>query len=170
MNFRKSAIVLAGGIVIVCCVLYFSSTSDVEKIEAMYQEYKKQFPGIDDISVEELIELQAREDVVLVDVREPREREVSMIPAATSVEEFEGNLEKYKGMTVVSYCTIGHRSGLYTQKLQARKLRALNLKGSVLSWAHAGLKFVDKQGKETRRVHVCGAKWNLLPEGYRGIW
>ena len=29
---------------------------------------------------------------------------------------------------------------------------------------------VDADGQPTKRVHIYGAKWNLLPEGYEAVW
>lgn len=159
-----------------CFVLVSSACSDstddrakLEKINAMYQEYKKSFPHVEDLSVEELLAMQTREKVVLVDVRDPVEREASMIPGAVSADEFERDIEEFTNSTVVTYCTIGSRSGLYAKGLQAKGMRVFNLKGSILAWAHAGRKLVNDEG-ETRRVHVYGPGWNLLPQGYEGVW
>ncbi len=141
-----------------------------EQMLEMYQAYKsKSFPNIPDISVEEYLKLKKEEKVVLVDVREPREQEVSMIPGAITKKEFEKDIKKYKNNIIVLYCTIGYRSGLYTQKLVKKNYKVMNLIGSVLAWAHAGQPFIGPKG-ETRRVHVYGKKWNLLPRGYEGVW
>ena len=76
----------------------------------------------------------------------------------------------YQSKKVVCYCTVGGRSGVYTEKLRRKGMDAVNLKGSVLAWANAGKEFVDSKGSETRAVHVSGAKWNVLPHAYSGIW
>ena len=62
------------------------------------------------------------------------------------------------------------KSAQYTQKLLADDFDAYNLGAGILAWVHAGRPVVDPQGAETRRVHVYGAKWDLLPEGYEGVW
>ena len=46
---------------------------------------------------------------------------------------------------------------------------AVNLKGSILPWVHAGQELVDDTGP-TRRVHVHGREWGLLPAGYEPVW
>lgn len=145
------------------------SRTELETIEQLYQKYKQSFPQVPEISVADLLAHKLDPNVVLVDVRPPLERSVSMIPHAVSLEEFERRIDRYRGHMIVSYCTIGHRSGLYTKKLKADKLQAFNLKGGVLAWAHARQKFVDAQG-ETTNVHVYGPQWNLLPDGYQGKW
>jgi rhodanese-related sulfurtransferase len=105
---------------------------------------------------------------VLVGVREPRERRVSMLPGAISRQDFERDSARYRSWVVVPYCTIGLRSGFCTRKLRGQGFEARNLAGSVLAWAHAGLPF-EAEGKATRRVHVYSAEWSLLPRGYEPV-
>jgi len=106
--------------------------------------------------------------VLLVDVREPHERRVSMLPGAITKEEFERNRARYRSWVVVPYCTIGLRSGIYTRDLRRQGFEVRNLAGSALAWAHAGLPF-EARGEATRRVHVFNADWNLLPRGYEPV-
>lgn len=139
------------------------------RIYEMYEGYKKSFPDTPDVSVEELIAMRENSDIVLVDRREKKEQEVSMIPGAITSDEFEKNIEQYKDKPIVVYCTIGSRSGKYARRLIKKGMRAYNLKGSILAWTHAGKELVS-EGEETRRVHVYGRKWNLAPEGYEAVW
>jgi sodium/bile acid cotransporter 7 len=76
--------------------------------------------------------------------------------------------EAYRDHLVISYCTIGYRSGELAQKLQKKDIPVLNLGGGILAWLHAGGK-VYKQGKAVNRVHVYGKKWNLAPSAYKSI-
>jgi rhodanese-related sulfurtransferase len=144
--------------------------SNIERINTLYLQSKQEFAETPEISAEELLEKTKTGTVVLVDNREREERDVSMIPGAISAQSFESDIEKYADTTVVVYCTIGDRSGHYTKKLRSRGIDAYNLKGGVLAWAHAGGTFVDGHGNTTNRVHVYGAKWNLLPEDYSAVW
>ena len=140
------------------------------KMEKMYESYKQEaFPDILSITVEQFLQWQKREKIVLVDVRKPEEREVSMIPSAIPVEEFEKHLDEYKNHKIIYYCTIGYRSGLHTKEAQQKNLNAYNLRGGVLAWAHARQTFVDSEG-ESLDVHVYGRKWNLTPQGYNPVW
>ena len=152
------------------CTRAEDSMSDIAKVNALYRESKLDFPRIPDISAAELIERMKAEKIVLVDDRAEAEQRVSMIPGAISVPDFESDIDSYADTTVVAYCTIGDRSGHYTQELRRQGIEAYNLKGGVLSWSHAGGSFVDGRGEETNRVHVYGPKWNLLAEGYVPIW
>lgn len=112
--------------------------------------------------------LKGKKNLVLVDVRSPKERKVSMIPGAISREAFE-QLPKDPQRTVVSYCTIGYRSGKFTEALRKDGVQAFNLEGSILAWVLGGGQVVDAKGP-TKRVHVYGPRWNLLPEGYQAVF
>ncbi len=143
--------------------------SKLQTIETNYQKSQRKFKEVPEISAEELLQRIGQADLVLVDVREPYEREVSMLPGAITSQQFEQDPSAYQGKTVVTYCTIGHRSGLYAQKLCAAGCDVLNLKGSVLSWTHVGGEFFDTNGP-TKRVHINNPKANLIAEGYDPVW
>ena len=140
------------------------------KIEALYEEFRPDFPDAEEIDVEGFLKLQARGEVLLVDVREDHERAVSTIPGAMSKEAFEEIKNDLRDVPVVVHCTIGYRSARYVESLKDQGVDAYNLKGSILSWVHAGQPVVDPEGNETKRVHVYGERWNLLPEGYEAVW
>jgi len=106
---------------------------------------------------------------VFVDVREPEEQRVSMLPGAITEQELLKNIQKYKDRILIGYCTISYRSGKLAQKLRDRGIVMLNLRGGMLAWVHAGGRVYDANG-ETRRIHVYGRKWNLIPEGYEAVW
>ncbi|MCP9931644.1 rhodanese-like domain-containing protein [Cyanobium sp. AMD-g] len=126
------------------------------------------FPGQPEMTVAEWLARPKDRPAVLVDVREPHERRVSMLPGAITKEDFERNSARYSSWVVVPYCTIGLRSGIYTRELRGRGFEVRNLAGSALAWAHTGLPF-EASGKATRRVHVYNADWNLLPRGYEPV-
>jgi len=142
----------------------------------------KAFPKTEDISSVELKSMMSKQKVVLVDVRTPAEQKVSMIPTAIRKETFERTRDAYTDHTIVAYCTIGYRSGLYVKELHGKGdceagglkgggLKALNLRGSILDWSLEGYPLVDeKTGLETKRVHVYGETWNLVGEGYQAEW
>ena len=140
------------------------------RIEEMFQESRKLFPEVPLVLPAELATLQAKEKIVLVDVREPAERAVSILPSAISKADFERTRDAHRGDKVVAYCTIGHRSGLYAKDLRRQGIDAHDLAGSILAWTHAGLPLVGPDGAPTRRVHVNGSKWNLVADGYEGVW
>lgn len=147
-----------------------SDAQKTERVRTLYQEYRKSFPTIQSVTVEELRQLQSgSRQVVLVDVRQPEEMEVSMIPGAIAARTFEGDAESYRGAIVVPYCTVGYRSGLYTRELADAGWDARNLEGSILAWTLAGFPLEDADGA-THRVHVYGRTWNLAGEDFVTIW
>ncbi len=140
-----------------------------QRIDELYAEYRASFPDVPEMTVEQLLAGRTTDDLVLVDVREPAEQEVSMIPGAIPVRQFEAEGKRHEAKRIVVYCTIGYRSGLYARKLNELGQRIFNLKGGILAWAHAGGAVVDLNG-QTNRVHVYGREWNLLPCGYEAVW
>lgn len=137
----------------------------------MYVEYKVDaFASVPDLTVANLQVIESDQPIALVDCREDAERAVSMIPGAISKAQFEASPEAYRNHRVVIYCTVGYRSGVYAKDLIGRDFDAINLIGGVLAWAHAGNTFVDPGGNQTRRVHVYGPTWDLLPYGYVSVF
>ena len=107
---------------------------------------------------------------MLVDARTPEEQAVSMLPGAITQQEFERRAEDFKGRRVVAYCTIGYRSGEYTEALRADGWDAHNLSGSILAWTHAGQPLETPDGAPTKRLHIYGPKWDLAAEGYETVY
>ena len=140
-----------------------------QKVTDMYNGYKKQFPAVHDISAQKVMALMAEGNTVFIDIREPREQQVSMLPGAITEKEFINNPAKYKDAVKIAYCTISYRSGKFAQKLQKKGIPVYNLKGGILAWVHDGGKVYDLNG-ETHRIHVYGRKWNLGPKRYEAIW
>ena len=140
-----------------------------QKVTDMYNGYKKQFPEVQDISAQKVMTLMAEGNAVLIDIREPREQKVSMLPGAITEKEFISDPAKYKDAVKIAYCTISYRSGKFAQKLQKKGIPVYNLKGGILAWVHDGGKVYDQNG-ETHRIHVYGRKWNLGPKRYQAVW
>ena len=153
-------------------LLLESETDKQNAIATMYREFAREFSEVEGISVEQLQQLQQQEkNIVLVDVRTPKERGVSIIPGAITKEEFETNLEKYDNgkNIIVAYCTIGYRSGKYADGWRKQGINILNLEGSLLAWSHIKGKLVNDSGR-TNRVHVFGRQWQLTADNYQPVW
>ncbi|MDQ2999663.1 MAG: rhodanese-like domain-containing protein [Fibrobacterota bacterium] len=114
-------------------------------------------------------------NLILIDVRQPREQEVSMLPHALTTSQFAAiyapGIPKHKRLVV--YCTIGYRSGKYAAELSKQGIKAENLEGGVLAWSFAGGKFRVKDAKgdwmETNRIHVYDPEWNIVHPDYVGV-
>jgi rhodanese-related sulfurtransferase len=142
----------------------------LEQIETMYAEYREDFPDVKEISPQGVADRQKSGDLVLVDVRTQEEQAVSMLPGAITAEAFAAAEETYRDKAVITYCTIGARSGVYADELRQKGFDVCNLKGSLLAWTHAGLPLKDAAGQDTKRVHVYGKTWDLAAEGYEAVW
>jgi sodium/bile acid cotransporter 7 len=140
-----------------------------QKVTDMYNGYKKQFPEVRDISAQKVMALMAEGNAVFIDIRDPREQQVSMLPGAITEKEFINDSAKYKDAVKIAYCTISYRSGKFAQKLQKKGIPVYNLRGGILAWVHDGGKVYDQNG-ETHRIHVYGRKWNLGPKRYQAVW
>jgi sodium/bile acid cotransporter 7 len=146
-----------------------SDSEKSAKVMAMYGDYKKDFPGVQDIEPAEAMRLFQAGQALFIDVRKQKEQAVSMLPGAVTEKQFLKDPEPYRDRTLIGYCTISYRSGKLAEKLKARGITLLNLKGGLLAWVYAGGRVYDKNG-ETQRIHVYGKKWNLGPKDYEGIW
>ncbi len=147
-----------------------TNATRLEQIETMYAEYREDFPDVKEISPQGVADRQKSGGVVLVDVRTPEEQAVSMLPGAITAEAFAAAEDTYRDKTVVTYCTIGARSGIYADELRQKGFDVCNLKGSLLAWTHAGLLLKDADGHDTKRVHVYGKTWDLAADGYEAVW
>jgi rhodanese-related sulfurtransferase len=153
-----------------CGTADLSEAEKAARITELYAGYRAEFPEAPELSVEELLDrLRGPGEVVLVDVRTDSEREISMIPGSMSRLEYEQLRSDLGEHTVVTYCTIGYRSGLYTEELRQQGWDAYNLEGSILAWTHAGQE-LESDGKKTRRLHVYGNRWDLAADGYETVW
>mmetsp|Transcript_38764 Transcript_38764/g.74464 ORF Transcript_38764/g.74464 Transcript_38764/m.74464 type:complete len:189 (-) Transcript_38764:100-666(-) len=142
--------------------------------EKFMKAHSKTFGGAT-ISMEEAKELERKgQRVVFVDIRTPAEQEVSRFPKSIDEEEFWKNKDSYKDSHVVSYCTIGFRSGVFAQKL--KKLgypHVYNGEGVVL-WTYdeaTQLVHREKDGSEVpvKKVHVYGNEWDLAADSYETV-
>jgi rhodanese-related sulfurtransferase len=151
---------------------YAFSQSDSEKkqkIENMISEFS---PGgsVFEIDAAAAMTIFSEKNVVFLDVRNEYEMSVSIIPGAITKKSFEENQILYKNSNIIAYCTIGYRSAKYVERWNKKGFYMRNLRGSLLLWSHAGGPLIDSEGKPTRRVHVNGKKWNLVPSTYQGVY
>ncbi|KAL0021792.1 hypothetical protein WJX77_001123 [Trebouxia sp. C0004] len=140
----------------------------------MYDESQKAFPAVQDITCNQLQDLlQASDPVVLVDVRSPDEQQVSVLPGnVVRKEDFDSHQQEYANHKIVTYCTIGARSGKYAQQLVDQGVpQVYNLRGSIIAWTQEGYPLVkgDKSQTPTTQVHTFGKQWDLVGDGYQSI-
>lgn len=157
------------------------------KARALMQQSSDMFPKCPVITTTELILLMdgsaesadnvIRKSLILVDIRSQEERDVSMIPGAITVEDFEAlvktNPEVVKSRLIVPYCTIGYRSGKWGTHLveQHGFTNVRNGEGIVL-WTYESSNLVSKKGdviEPSMTVHTFGSSWDLAADGFSTI-
>ena len=100
-----------------------------------YALVKLEFEDIPEFSGTSLHQLSRNNNdsgYIIVDVRTPEERNVSIIDGAIDQESFERNRSVYQNQRIIVYCTIGYRSGFYTRSLRQEGFDAYNLSEGIL--------------------------------------
>ena len=105
-----------------------------------------------------------QDQFVLVDVRSKAETDISMIPGALTISEFERTEKQHQGKTVIVYCTVGVRSGRYASKLIQEGWDARNYEGSILDWCENKFPLATYDGKATKRVHTFSHRYSVAGE------
>jgi rhodanese-related sulfurtransferase len=86
---------------------------------------------------------------LVVDVREPYEREAGRIPGTRHIEmeRLASQAESIpRDRPVVFQCRLGARSGLATRAFRAAGWEAFNLRGGIQAWVDAGLEIEPEGG------------------------
>ena len=148
-----------------------------EKARSMMREYVSKFPDVEVISsneIKSLLQNSSRPHVVLIDVREKEEVEVSKIPGAITMEEFnrmtDENMISKEETICIPYCTMGYRSGKFATEIKNHGFKNVRNGEGIVLWTYAkgDLVTTDATGAEvsTKRVHTYGAQWNLVSPEY----
>jgi rhodanese-related sulfurtransferase len=170
IQLPKSLMVLVS-LLVIPTILFSAELADSDKKRIVYQmfsEYSKEFPSVKVLEVKQAMRLAESRERVVVDVREAEEIDVSIIPGAITQKSFLGLPDKFKNKTIVAYCTIGYRSGIFAREMKKSGIAVYNLKGGILAWTLEGGNVYDSNGI-ARRIHVYGEKWAYPPKGYEAV-
>lgn len=127
------------------------------------------------IKASELKSILEDSNLILIDVRQSKELDISILPHALSTAQFAA---RYRtgipaGSRIVVYCTIGYRSGRYAEQLAAMGIKCENLEGGILMWSFAGGPLLAKNANDewvaTNRIHVYDSEWNIVHPDYLGV-
>ena len=108
-----------------------------------------------------------RDDVLLLDAREPEEYAVAHIPGAVRFPP-SGAPPAWldtiaRDRPVVVYCSVGYRSEGVARALgEAGFTEVANLYGSIFDWVERGLPVVDSAGRPTDEIHTYNRRWGRL--------
>jgi rhodanese-related sulfurtransferase len=116
-------------------------------------------------------------EVLLLDVREKQEFEVSHIPGAQWAGYNDFDISAYdeisKDQPIVVYCSVGYRSEKVGETLRnAGYSNVRNLYGSLFEWVNQGNVVEEKGGHPTTRIHTYNRKWSqwMFNENYVKVW
>lgn len=153
----------------------------LEACQRMSTHYQEKFPVIPALKSTEFLAKYNPENVILIDCRTRPERAVSMIQGAIPMEGL--NLletlqtKNDKKKTIITYCSVGYRSGLEAQHIQdtlhGDDVMVMNLDG-ILAYTHAlqqhpssGPPLIDPStGQVTKEVHSFSHQWDCAAEDY----
>ena len=105
----------------------------------------------------------AGKPILLLDVREAEEFAAGAIPSALllppgQVDEF---VPEDSENRIVTYCTVGYRSGRAAASLEKRLGRPVyNLSGGIIKWFNQGGQIIDSSGRLSDSVHPFNPDWN----------
>lgn len=132
--------------------------------EHITSEIEDKFDHVEHISVAEFInKTKNNNDLVIIDVRNKNEYAVSHIPGAihmTDPKEIAAVAVQHEKEVIV-YCSVGYRSAIVAQKLQALDVHVVNLQGSIFAWANQRLPLYNSAGV-TKDVHPYNQHWGQL--------
>jgi rhodanese-related sulfurtransferase len=176
MKPKRMILLFSGFLIVFLCLADITSgdpeMSDAKKkdiVYGMYADYKNEFPQVRDISPQQAMALLNQGRVVFVDTRKMAEMAVSTLPGAVSQQDFLNHISRHQDKTVVAYCTISYRSGIFARDMAGKGVSIANLQGGILAWSLEGGKVYDDGGNPVKRVHVYGDKWDYPPAGYESI-
>lgn len=161
--------------IVIALSLFFSVTvmgaeQLTKKLSNIHQNIVDDYDNVDHIHAEQLLNLD-KDDVIIFDVREKKEYQVSHLDEAIQVdpslgpEEFlEQHGEAIKGKIVIYYCSVGRRSSKFASRVnQISQNENYNLTGGIFHWRNAEMPLVDNNSI-TDVVHPYNLYWGRLVE------
>ena len=151
----------------------FSLAAENKALSGKHKKIIKAFPSVQHVSADELGKMQA-DDIVVFDVREPEEYNVSHIEGAIlvapkiSAEDFIATYgEMVEDKTVVLYCSVGHRSSVLAEKVQTQLTAAssgavYNLEGGLFKWHNESMPLVTTNAEPTEYIHPYNFYWGRM--------
>lgn len=133
------------------------------------QAIRRQFPHVSHISPSALADWLQQDQLpqpILLDARSPAEYAVSHLLQAqlvSSPEQLRPVLQQERSTPIVVYCSVGYRSAVLAQQLQAEGFTNVqNLEGSLFEWVNEH-RPVYRGQQPVQQVHPYSALWrNLL--------
>jgi rhodanese-related sulfurtransferase len=144
-------------------------------LDTIHKLLESDYQSVTHISAADFSSLE-RDEVVVFDVREPEEFQVShivgaiqLMPNIGPIEFFEEYGDLLKDKKIVFYCSVGRRSSELASRLGDAPFEygaesSKNLIGGVFSWVNQGRQLSSSSQTVTRRVHPYNSYWGRLVE------
>lgn len=155
--------------------LAVTACGDEIDMESIKKKTKKQFPDLIHVEPEKVQTwLNEKEKVILLDVREKAEFQVSHLQGAKNVSPDAGAdgvlksllADKPADVKVVLYCSVGVRSANMAKRLADAGVKEIyNMNGSIFQWANEGRPVFQGEKdneKKVDKVHPYNRKWGKL--------
>lgn len=171
IDMKKTTLLLILGMLwLGACAKPVPVAPSADPLHDIKQTVRTKFPSVQQLSTNELdawLKDTNRTQPLLLDARAPHEFAVSQLRGARNDAQIEAALQDYpKDQPIVSYCSVGYRSSVLSEKLMQRGFtKVYNLEGSIFQWANEG-RPVYKGEQIVRQVHPYDVKWGqmLKPE------
>jgi rhodanese-related sulfurtransferase len=151
-------------VLVLCAIAAVAQTIGWRLIDA---KIRRDFPHVRRITTAELARClndRSRPAPLLLDVRTRAEYDVSHLAGAQQISPDAGvdALHVARDRPVVTYCSVGYRSGRFADRLVAAGFTDVaDLEGSIFRWANEGRPLFDARGTALK-VHPYNRAWGLL--------
>lgn len=170
---RPGHLLLTILIVLGIAVAGFSWLSRGNELADVHARIQVDFPAVEHISAADFAEF-TEQDVVVFDVREPEEFDVShiegaiLLPPETPVEHFLAEHgSRVAGKRVIFYCSVGVRSSQYAEQAQSRlrelgAAQVVNLEHGLFGWHNEARALISYSSSSTDLIHPYDQFWGRL--------
>lgn len=156
------------------CSVPLAASGEAESPNSLRQAIDAQHPGvpwIDTATLAQWLTQPQGRQVVLLDVREVAEFDVSHLRGARRVSPEAREMAALRlprTATIIVYCSVGYRSAALGQRLRAAGYQQVyNLQGGIFQWANEG-RSLHRGSTSVNQVHPYDREWGrLLLERYR---
>ena len=142
-------------------------------LDAVHADIVSDHKSVAQLSPDDLLKLETS-DIILLDIREPKEYAVSRLPGAVwvnpsaSAETALLQMGDVTGKKIVVYCSVGRRSSIFAEREQEALMKmgatsVENLERGIFGWHNEARELVDANGT-TDVVHPYDAVWKRYVE------
>ncbi|MFV8225598.1 rhodanese-like domain-containing protein [Christiangramia aquimixticola] len=139
------------------CGITVSGQGSLKEILSKYNSGEIPYISVEDLQAQ-------KNNIVILDAREPGEYQVSHLKNATLVGYSKFDITSLdtlsKKCNIVVYCSLGVRSEKISKKLSNAGFKNVrNLYGGIFSWKNSGYPVYDMDDKPTEKVHAFSPQW-----------